>query len=289
MRRTAALKPSAAEAPPAAGTRWPGETADGAGGRSTAGSPVIVLSYLYSGADRVQDAIAAGTDWACTSFTGIVPLCAAAAQTWRQVEGEREAGLSRLAEATIRGLVTAQVTAILADTGRTRWCELAGAPPSVAESFLQIFPGSQFVCVHRACPEVIRTGIQASPWGLQNQALTPYLLNFPGNSVAALAAYWANSTEQLLAFEQANRAVTRRVRYEDVTAGKERAPGSVRMPAQPGEVNQHAATSPRDELSPSDPAALVRPQQMPPELIPGPLRERVDRLHHELGYLPLEG
>jgi hypothetical protein len=61
------------------------------------------------------------------------------------------------------------------------------------------------------------------------------------------------------------------------------------MPAQPGEVNQHAATSPRDELSPSDPAALVRPQQMPPELIPGPLRERVDRLHHELGYLPLEG
>jgi hypothetical protein len=288
VRRTAALTSSAAEAPPAAGTRRPGETADDTGGRSTAGSPVIVLSYLYSGADRVQDAIAAGTDWACTSFTGIVPLCAAAAQTWRQVEGEREAGISRLAVATIRGLVTAQVTAILASAGRTRWCELAGAPASVAESFLQIFPGSQFVCVHRACPEVVRTAIQASPWGLQNQALTPYLLNFPGNSVAALAAYWANSAEQLLAFEQANRGVTRRVRYEDVTSGKGHAPGPVSMPAQPGEVNQHTAAPPRDELSPSDPAVPADPQLMPPKLIPGPLRERVDRLHRELGYPPLE-
>ena len=42
--------------------------------------PVIMLAYAHSGADRVQDALAAGTKLACTAGTGIIPLCAAAAE-----------------------------------------------------------------------------------------------------------------------------------------------------------------------------------------------------------------
>jgi hypothetical protein len=173
------------------------------------GCAVIVLSYAHSGASEVQEALATGTGLVCTSGTGIIALCAAAAETWSRVEGRNRPALSRVAAATIRAMVTAQVTAILASAGQTRWCELA-ASPSAAETFREVFPHAVFVCAHRSCLDIVRAGIQASPWRLQGQGLTPYLWAYPGNSVAALAAHWANSAERLIAFEETNREVTYR-------------------------------------------------------------------------------
>ncbi len=243
--------------------------------------PVIVLSYAYSGADLVQNALAADAKLACTSGTGIIPLCAAAAETWRRIEGQQGTALSSLAAASIRGLVTAQVTAILAGAGQARWCELASAAPTAAEPFLQVFPQARFVCVHRACPDVIRAGVQASPWGLHGQGLTPYLLAHPGNSVAALAASWASSAEQLLSFEQANHETSHRVRYEDVAAFPDQALSTVRATLQLGSGNGASLAQPM----PSQPDP-VPPAQIPAELISEPLRQRISRLHAELGYAP---
>jgi hypothetical protein len=112
-------------------------TGDGGAGHGGAGhGPVIVLSYLYSQAGHVQHALAAGTTLVCTAGTGIVPLCMAAAQTWQRIErpnGHAGQVMSPLAASTIRGLVTVQLTALLAGAGGTRWCELATAPPGAAE------------------------------------------------------------------------------------------------------------------------------------------------------------
>jgi hypothetical protein len=185
---------------------------DGRGSAGARNGPVLVLSYPYSGAGHVQDLLAAGTDLACTSSTGIIPLSVAAAEAWRRVEGQPGQAMSRLAVSTIRGLLTAQVAVILAGTGKSRWCELVTAPPSAADPFLQVFPQTGFVCVHRCCGEVIRAGVRASPWGVQGPGLVPYFLSHPGNSVSALAAYWVSSTEQLLAFEAANAGPAYRVR-----------------------------------------------------------------------------
>ena len=193
--------------------------------------------------------------------------------------------MSRLAAAAIRGLVTGQLTVILASSGQTRWCELATAAPGAAEPFLQVFPDARFVCVHRSCLDVIRAGVQASPWGLQAQGLTPYLLAYPGNSVAALAAYWATSAEQLIAFEEANRAGSppRPLR------GRHRAPGQAlaTVRAVPSGLatrarRRHApltALFHQSQTEPSEPLAKV-----PDEMIPQPLRQRISRLHAQLGY-----
>jgi len=228
--------------------------------------PIVILSYAYSGADRVQQAIAAGGDLACTSGTGIIPLCAAAAETWRRVDGRDAGAPSPLAAASIRGMVAAQMTAILATAGKTRWCELATASPSAAESFLQVFPQAIFLCVHRSCEAVVRSAVQANPWGLHGRGVTPYLLAYPGNSVAALAAYWADSAEQLIAFEEANRGSTRRVRYEDVTARPDQALTPVRTAlrlngAGPGAV-------------PAPPPPPGGPARGPPPAPGGPARRR---------------
>jgi hypothetical protein len=251
--------------------------------------PIIVLSFAYAGADRVQHALAAGSRLACTSGTGILPQCAVAAETWRRIEGQPGTAISSLAVAAIRGLVTAQITAILAGSGQDRWCELATASPGAAEAFLQVFPQARFVCAHRACLDVVRVGVRANPWGLHGQALTPFLLTYPGNSVAALAAYWATSAEQLLAFERSSRQATHRLRYEDVTTQHDQALTAVRtaleldrteagdrLPAPPAWLAKSG-----DEPAPPD-------AKVPAEMIPEPLRQRVSRLHAELGYPALE-
>jgi hypothetical protein len=247
-------------------------------------SPIIILSYPHSGAGRVQDLLAAETDLACTAGTGVVQLCAAAAETWRRIEGHHERAMSQLAVAAVRQLVTTQVTVILAGAGKVRWCELAAADSIAAQSFHEVFPHAVFVCVHRCCPDVIRARVEANPWGLHGQGLGPYLLSYPGNSAAALAAYWANSAEELLAFENANPEITHRVLYEDMTPGPGGALDGLRM--QLGLSNTRRSTVPSqvDFKEPNAEAAHATGSEVPVKMIPVPLRERVNRLHAALGY-----
>jgi hypothetical protein len=256
----------------------------GAGQAPRAGNgPVVVLSYAHSAAQRAQESLAAGTSLACTSGTGVIPLCAAAAATWQRIEGRDSMRMSRLAASTIRGLATAQVTVILAELGKTRWCELAAAAPAAARLFAQIFPETAFVCVHRRCPDTIAAALRASPWGLAGQGLTSYLLAHPGNDVAALAAYWADSTEDLLAFEKASPEAVRRLRCEDaggvaLTAVRDWL-GLGRPSPQPALISMTAPET--------DPGKAPRPAEIPASLIPAPLLQRVNRLHAELGYPPV--
>src|SRR5215469_12954549 len=145
----AALEPLAGGGAPADQTPQPAARGLAAAGAGASNSPIVVLSYAYAGAERVQDALAVGSPLGCTSGTGIIPQCAAAAEVWRRIEGQQGMTMSRLAAAAIRGLVTAQIAAILASSGQPRWCELATAAPGAAETFLQVFPGAHFVCAHR--------------------------------------------------------------------------------------------------------------------------------------------
>lgn len=260
-----------------------------AGNGGLGNGPVIVLAYAYSGAEQVQGTLAASAGLACTSGTGILPLCASAAQTWRRVEARDGRAMSRLATVTIRSLVTAQVTAILAGTGGTRWCELSTAPAESAETFLQVVPTARFVCVHRSCLDVIRAGARASPWGLPGQGMIPHLLSYPGNNVAALASYWAGAAEQLLAFEEAHPDLAHRLRYEDMIADPGGALAAVRaalhleVPPQDDAFCEPPAQD-RPQASPAEP-----PMQVPVEMIPGPMREHIARLHARLGYPPPGG
>lgn len=258
-----------------------------AGPGGTGAGPIVILSYAHSGAQHVQASLAAGTELACTSSTGILPLCAAAAEAWRRVEGLDGQKMSRLATATVRGLVTAQVTTILAGAGKIRWCELAIIAPSAAELFLQVFPQAVFVCVHRRCLDMVDAGMRASPWGLQAPWLMPYLLRYSVNSVASLAAYWADSTEGLLAFEKANPGAARRVRYEDAVVRADETLSAVRGWLQlPAEYGNTFSAQPAYPESAAQPVPSDRPE-VPVDMIPQQLRQRIARLQAELGYAPL--
>jgi hypothetical protein len=245
---------------------------------------VIVLSYAHSGAELVQHALADGTDLACTAATGILPMCEVAAQSWAQIDNRQGAEMSRLAASSIRTLVSTQITVILAASGRRRWCELATTAPSAARTFLQVFPMAKFVCVHRTCTDVISAIIAAHPWGLAGPVLSRFTVGYPGNSVAAVAGYWAWATEQLLEFEADYPQTAVRVRYEDVAAGAASALRSTRAFLQ---------LAPRGELPPlpsphgprqtGEDIAQLYPR-VPTDLIPSPLIDQIGYLQSRLGY-----
>jgi hypothetical protein len=284
VKRPAARLPAAVDAVPDGQARWPDGSEDFTHQGVTARGPVVMLSYAHSGAGWVQNVLGAESGLACTSSTGILPLCAAPAETWRRIEGQAGQKPSRLAVCSIRGLVTAQMTAILAQAGAGRWCELATADSSSAEVFLQIFPGTAFVCVHRRCLEVIRTGVQASPWGLAGQGLTPYLLVHPGNSVAALAAYWANAAADLLAFEQAHHGIVYRVRSEDVLAEPDKSLRALRAGLGLNRVGPTTSPGGLEDMAPGAQAPSAAGPWVPVEMIPIPLHQQVRRIEAELGY-----
>lgn len=252
---------------------------------SESAGPVIILSCLYSGAQSVQASLAERTNLARTVGTGILPMCEMAATTWARIASHPGDAMSQVAKSSIRALVNTQLTVILAGTGARRWCELVIAPVSAARTFLQILPSARFVCVYRACPEVISAAITAHPWGLDNPALAQFAALYPGNSVAAIAGYWVSATERLLAFEAAYPQFTFRVRYEDVIAdehgldrvrsalGLRKQAGSVLFPEIPGQAAPTDAAGQQGEH-----------QQVPTDMIPDELRNLIDELHARLGY-----
>ncbi len=274
--------PDGISAPPQARGQQP-ETARGL-------APVIVLSYAHSGAAAVQRSLAEGTEMACTQGTGILPLCEVAAASWAQVDGRPGKAMSRLAVSSIRALVSVQLTVLLTTGGKRRWCELATSPPSAAGAFLQIFPAARVICVHRRCADVISAAATAQPWGLAGSAMAPYAFDYPGNSLAAIAAYWVSATERLLAFEAAHPQATNRLRYEDAVPGSGRALGGVRSCLQlkpPAEQDVPPDRWVQANSGPGDQEPL--PPPIPAEMIPPELRGRIGELQAELGYSTAAG
>ena len=243
-------------------------------------SPVIILSYAHSGAALIQQAVAEGAGLACTAATGILPACEAAAMSWARIDNRGDGALSRLAASSIRALISAQLTAILAASGRRRWCELAITAPSAARAFHQVFPSAKFVCVHRACPDVISSINAAYPWGPGGQVPSRFVASYPGNSAAALAAYWAWATEQLLEFEEDCPGVTIRLTYEEFTgdpSALDAAKSFLRIPSHSVAPLPQQGEPLRGSENPGAPFPEV-----PADMIPEPLGDRIRRLQHQL-------
>jgi Sulfotransferase family len=261
----------------------------GAGPRRAAGggqqSPVIVLAYAQAGAARLQRLLTGSAALACTSGTGVLPLCDQAAATWREVDN-RDGTLSPLALASIRALADSMITTILAGGGGSRWCEISFSPPDCAETFLKLYPAARFVCLHRSCLDVIRVGVRANPWGLAGSAFAPFAAAYPGSSAAAIAAYWAARTGPLLQFEEAHPGACRRVRYEDLVGDPEREVGQILAFLNLGRDQAAASAWMNDDVTATagTSGGPGSEDQVPPDQIAPPLRARINDLQARIGY-----
>jgi Sulfotransferase family len=255
-----------------------------------ASGPVVVLAYPFSGLPALSAVLTAQPGLTCTSGTGVIPACAQALAAWKRVEGNPGA-TSALARSSVRALAGSMITCILAASGGSRWCETMTAPAGVAESFAELFPQAQFMCLHRACPQVISAATQVSRWGLVSAGVADFAAMHPGNNVAAVGAYWCTLTRAMLDFEAARPGRVCRVRYEDLIASPAGTAGSVLdflglgqpgpgVPDLPG-PGQDAQSGGQDLLPGG------QDEQIPMDMIGEPMLARINALHAELGYPPL--
>jgi hypothetical protein len=179
--------------------------------------PVIVLTYAHAGAELLTRALAAGRNLACTTATGVLPLCHEAIATWRRVDGG-DGPPTALAVKSVRALATAVIATIQARVGGQRWCETAFTSSSIASTFLQVFPGATFLCLHRQLSGVMAEAAETYPWGLGGSPFWPYAASHPGNNAATIATYWTERSQDLLDFEEQHSTSCLRVSYEQIDA-----------------------------------------------------------------------
>lgn len=183
--------------------------------------PVIVLTYAHSGHELLRTMLEGHPHLMCVPDAGIVPLCRHAMETWRQVERCPGGRPSALALAAVRSMVGALITPLLARDGKPRWCDISPGSALAAPAFLALFPGTQFICLHRNCLDVVSAVLKSSPWGVMEGGLRRFTVAHPGNHAAAIANYWVIHTKAMTDFQEeyAGRCIT--VRYEDLCADPE--------------------------------------------------------------------
>jgi hypothetical protein len=264
----------------------------------TDAQPIVVLSYGNAGAMRLQQWLATDPSLACTAGTGLLAACEQAARTWRQTDGRPDGVLSSLGAASVRAMASALISSVLSRTGQRRWCEMA-VEPAAAQTFLGLFPGTRFVCLHRRCPDVIYATLANSPWGVSGQQFAPFTIAYPASTVAGLAAWWAGHTDPLLAFEQDHPDACLRLRYEDLLSDEVTrqdlwkflglGPDAPSLPSAarplPGDIRPllKSAAAPF-RAAPDQPGCG---NDLPAEQIPPGLLAHVNELQAALGYPPM--
>jgi len=257
--------------------------------RETTG-PIVVLTYQFGGSVRLRRILEDQPELAVTSVTGLIGACHQAAYAWRQAEQRPAAPLSDLAAKSIRAMVAGAITIITARTGRPRWCEIAPAERNAVETFLALFPGSRFICLHRACEDVVYATMRASRWGILGQEYAAYTASLPaGGQVPAVAAWWVDHTDALFTFEEEHPGICTRLRYEDIISDPVGTELRIR------EFLSLGGNPDGLPRLPGDNAAPVLPEEetpgcgadIPTGRIPIGILARVNELSNKLGYTPL--
>jgi hypothetical protein len=250
-----------------------------------ASAPVIVLASPYAGVDRLRSLLQDHQDLACTAGTGLLPLCDQALTTWRSADGRPAGTPSALAVTATRALATNLIISILAREGKPRWCEVAIPNREAAEAFLRLFPGTRFLCLYRACPDVVRAALDASAWGITDPAVAPFTSRHPGSTVAALTAYWLAITAPLLALERDHPQSCLRVRFEDLSQDRqagERISSFLGLSDAPGRPFLRGYHDP-----PTTTPGAGHTTSLPVSLIPPSLLAQANDLLRQLEYAPM--
>jgi protein-tyrosine sulfotransferase len=246
-------------------------------------APVIVLTGAYFGVGQLRSLLQSHPDLACTSGTGILPMCQQAMAAWRSADGGAARSPSELAVTATRTLASSIITALLAREGKLRWCEFSVANTQAAETFLHLYPGTRILCLHRSCLGVVRAILDASPWGIADAAFAPFSSAHPANTAAALTAHWIARTGPLLTFEQSHPQECLRIRFEDLTTARHQT--AQRISSFLGIVgfNGQAPPAPDSHTEP-EPDGTGPEAGFPFDLIPPAMLAQADNLLGQLGY-----
>ncbi len=277
---------------------------NGSGPGST--EPIVVLTAARSGSTLLRFILDTHLDIACPPETGMGGVCTHLTRFLGVLDGTTanappgQGAITEDTEAAIVQLLNDSYGRYLSRRGKRRWCDKSLDNIHHADLLATIFPGAQFICLIRHCMDVIASGVEACAWGLHGFGFDAFSAQFPGNNVAAIGAYWADTITAILQFEKDYPGRCHRIRYEDLVADPEQmAAGIFRFLGErevPGITEasfraEHEATGPGDEkiwfTGKVEERSVGRGVTVPAEMLPPPLRDHINGLLAELGYRPV--
>jgi protein-tyrosine sulfotransferase len=183
----------------------------------SADGPIFVLCTSRSGSTLLRYFLDAHPDLCCPAETNIAAMFDAirfAAGVVLPPDSTGDVAAYDICRLTARELFKPY----LQRENKRRWCDKSLSSIDTAESLARIFPDARFICLYRDFRDVVASTLEACPFGVAGYGLDPYVQDTPGNSVLAIARYWADKVETMLAFEAQHPHEACRVRYEDFVA-----------------------------------------------------------------------
>lgn len=281
----------------------------GTGALKAAGEPVFVLCMGRSGSTLLRFVLDAHPDLACPPETSLPALCGQLAVVWSLIEG---APLSEVrgdtppvvpdpAVAGIRHVVDLMTASYLERRGKRRFCDKSLGSARFADLLVRAWPRARFLCLYRHPMDVIKSGLDACPWGLNGYGFDPYIGGSPGNSVLALARYWLDNAHAIAAAEEQFPDRCYRVRYEDLaTAPKATAAGIFAfLGVDPvDDIEQRCLGADHERFGPGDhkiwhtssitTGSVGGGESVPTGLIPPEVLAAINDLAGRLGYVPVD-
>ncbi|HEX3492464.1 MAG TPA: sulfotransferase, partial [Streptosporangiaceae bacterium] len=269
--------------------------------------PVFVLCTSRSGSTLLRFVLDAHPDLACPPEMKLPFVLSQLARLWSATDGLGVAPgnsapmISDAVAAGIRLTMDMMMGPYLARRGKSRYCDKnLGTEPHV-ETLLAVYPEAKFICLYRHPMDMIASGVEACPWGLNQYGFEPYVANAPGNSVLALARYWTDHIGAILAVEDRHPEHCHRVRYEDLVADPETVAagifGFLGLPPAPG-ISARAFSRDRERTGPGDfkiwntsqisDDSVGRGWSVPADLIPAPLTATINNHIDRLGYVRID-
>jgi Sulfotransferase family len=271
--------------------------------RGKSNSPVFILTASRSGSTLLRVILDSHPRLACPPETGITSACMRLAMTCDVLENAGAAAPDQSPElppairAVVRAAVDRAYGHYLAQRGKQRWCDKSLDSHMHAELMAQVYPDAKFICLFRHCMDVIASGVEACPWGLQRYGFDPFVAQYPGNSVAAVGSYWLSCAQAILSFADGHPRSCHQVRYEDlVTAPEETVAGILSFLGEqqvPGLTRAcfetpHETNGPADEkvwfTSAVTAGSMGRGTIVPGSALPAPIRDPVNQVLARLGY-----
>ena len=277
-------------------------------GENGLAEPVFVLCNARSGSTLLRFLLDAHPDLACPPETELPALCDQLAKSWSLLAGvplasagDKPPEIPEAAAAGIRHTMGMMAGQYLARRGKRRYCEKSLYAAGHADLLTRVFPDAKFICLYRHPMDVIASGMEACPWGLTGFGFDPYVASTPGNSVLALARFWADHVTKILGVEDRFPGWCHRVRYEDLVANPDSVADGVfdflgvrRVP----EISQACFAPERERLGPADykiwntakvtADSVGRGWSLPASRIDATVLATVNELADRLGYIKVD-
>jgi hypothetical protein len=277
---------------------------------SSFADPVFVLCNGRSGSTLLRFLLDAHPELACPPETNVPALCAQLATVWSLIEGaplsanrgDEPPEIPDAAIAGIRQTMDRMVGSYLSRRGKKRYCDKSLATARFAELLLRVYPEARFLCLYRHPMDVIASGLEACPWGLNGYGFDSYIATTPGNAVMALARFWADNAAETLSAEEHFPDRCLRVRYEDLVTDPEGIAAEIFTfldASQAPGISATCFSADRERFGPADykiwytskvsAESIGRGWSVPAGMIAPQVLAAINELAAKLGYLQIDG